>query len=266
MDVDPLSDEISDNFSSFLPYRNEIIELVRAIARGPDNLRFGDALHSVFEKLLPTFQATRDSGRYREFDFDNYRFFARELFLYASAILIEEGRVDLLEILLRKPYYDHVRAEYGGLEVISYVAFDYSDRLLEFRNSKLRLNLSAPDVSLLKERSVGTGIRFEQLMEADFVLFLRSNLHRGEMIRGWYPRTLSALEFGHRAFTIFARARSKRDLDVLLKILGVESRAPLDELLQSFADKSLKSPTLGRGWQDVDVPRLAGFSELGTQS
>ncbi|QCO55354.1 hypothetical protein EOK75_05940 [Pseudorhodobacter turbinis] len=63
VETDPLSDEISSNYASFLPYRDEVITLVRAIARAEPETRYGDALHAFLERFIPYFHATPESGR-----------------------------------------------------------------------------------------------------------------------------------------------------------------------------------------------------------
>lgn len=77
VETDPLSDEILSNYASFLPYRDEAITLVRAIARAEPDARYGDALHAFLERFLEHFHPSPERGTHRKFDFDNYKFFAR---------------------------------------------------------------------------------------------------------------------------------------------------------------------------------------------
>lgn len=265
IDTDPLSDDIEENYRSFIPYRNEVIVLARALARAAPDPRYGDALHAFLERFLAHFHPTPDRGRYREFDFDNYKFFAHELFLYLCTTALVEGRIDLFETLAARPYYDHVRDAREGMAIGTYEIFRHYDNLLDHRNKALKLNRYSLQVDLLQERTAGTGFRWEQLMQTDFMLFLRSALFHAEPYYSWYPTTLQALRFGHRAFEMFARAQSKRELAMVLQILGLPSRAPLDTLIREYTDKTRKAPSYDGGWEHLNVAKLVGHAELGTR-
>src|SRR5688572_17234818 len=81
-------------------------------------------------------------------------------------------------------------------------------RSLRWRNKRLQLRRLSLRADLLKERCKGTGLTFQHVMQADFVLFLRARLKEGELF--WSPETLLyANDFRHSApFEVFARSRS----------------------------------------------------------
>lgn len=262
-DADPASDAVIDNYRSFVPYRDEVIELFRAIARSAPDPRQGDVLHAFLERFLPFFHPIPNSGSFREMDFDNFRFFAHELLLHLCTIAIQDGRLDLYEALVGRPYYDPIRAAREGVALGGYGLFRHFDRILDHRNKALGLRRSSLQADMLQERSVGTGIRFEQLMQTDFVLYLRESVGSNEQYRNWFPMTLHLLPFRHGAFELFARARSARELDKALAILGLSDRVRLDALMASYADGSRKAPSLDGGWENLDVARLTGHAQLG---
>ena len=265
IETDPLSNEILSNYASFLPYRDEAITLVRAIARAEPDPRYGDALHAFLERFIPYFHATLESGRHRKFDFDNYKFFAHELLLYFCTVAIADGRSDLIDAITGRPYYDYVRGELGGSAVGTYDVFSFHDRLLEHRNTQLGLRRYSLHADLLKERVTGSGFRFEQLIQTDFVLFLRLHLLHAGPYYLWLPVTMYLLSSGHHPFEIFARAQSTRELRRLLPLLGIEDRAPLDELVKAFSEDPQKMPSFNRGWGCFDIAKLTGYDELGSR-
>ncbi|WP_050525649.1 SEFIR domain-containing protein [Pseudorhodobacter aquimaris] len=265
VETDPLSDEISSNYAAFLPYRDEAITLVRAIARAEPETRYGDALHAFLERFIPYFHATPESGRHRKFDFDNYKFFAHELLLYFCTIAMTDGRSDLFDAITGRPYYDAVRGENGGNAVGTYDVFFFHDSLLDHRNKQLELRRHSLHADLLKERAAGSGFRFEQLIQTDFVLFLRNRLLHAESYYFWFPVTMYLLSYGHRPFEIFARAQSTRELMRLLPLLGIEDRVPLDELVKVYSDDPQKAPRFNDGWDCLDIGRLTGHDQLGSR-
>mgnify|MGYP003667574620 CR=1 FL=1 len=266
VETDPLSDEILSNYASFLPYRDETITLVRAIARAEPDPRYGDALHAFLERFIPFFHATPESGRHRKFDFDNYKFFAHELLLYFFTIGMVDGRTDLIDAIAGRPYYDTVRGENGGNAVGTYDVFSFHDGLLDYRNKQLELRRYSLHADLLNERAVGSGFRFEQLIQSDFILFLRHRLLHAEPYYFWFPVTMYLLGYGqHRPFEIFARAQSARELKRLIPVLGIEDRGPLDELVKAYSDDPKKAPSFNDGWDRLDIAKLTGHDQLGSR-
>ncbi len=263
-ETDPLSDDIIENYNSFLPYRNEVIELVRTAMRLNTDQRYPDALHSFLERFLEHFHATPEKGRYREFDFDNYRFFAHELFLYICTAAIQYGRADIFQTIVSRPYYDALRGENGGMAVSDYSVFRHFDRLLEHRNKEMEARRISLHADQLKERAASSGFRFDQIMQTDFILFLRSALQNKQQYASWYPTTLNLLGFRHQAFELFARAQSASEFAKLLSVLGLEDRTPLDELVAGYAAETQKAPSFNDGWDQLDVARLANYENLGT--
>lgn len=263
VETDPLSDEILSNYASFLPYRDETIMLVRAIARAEPDPRYGDALHAFLERFLLHFHPSPDSGRYRKFDFDNYKFFAHELLLYFCTIGMADNRPDLIEAVTGRPYYDTARGDYGGSAVQAYDVFSYYDGLLDYRNKRLKINRYSLHADLLKERSAGSGFRFEQLMQADFILYLRHRLLHSDPYCPWWPVTMYHLGFRNRPFEIFARAQSSSELARLLPLLGIKDRTPLDDLVIAYSDDPTKAPSFNDGWGNLDIAKLVGHMELG---
>ncbi|QCO55351.1 hypothetical protein EOK75_05925 [Pseudorhodobacter turbinis] len=107
--------------------------------------------------------------------------------------------------------------------------------------------------------------RFEQLIQTDFVLFLRHRLLHAEPYYFWFPVTMYLLSRGHRPFEIFARAQSTRELMRLFPMLGIEDRVPLDELVKVYSDDPQKAPIFNGGWDRLDIGRLTGHDQLGTR-
>ena len=87
-DADPFDDAVVQNIESFLPYRNEAIELFIALALYQDTPETRITLHRFFERLIPYLDRSPRLTQWKDCDFDNFRFIVHELFLYALASLI----------------------------------------------------------------------------------------------------------------------------------------------------------------------------------
>ena len=74
-------DRVIENIEQFLPYRNEAIEIFLALAQYRDTPDTFQQLHRFLEGLIPYMERPQTITRYNEWDFDNFKFIAHELFL-----------------------------------------------------------------------------------------------------------------------------------------------------------------------------------------
>lgn len=233
-DFDPLADEVIRNFDSFNPYREEWIEVLNAICRYSDELKYSDLLHKFFENLFPYFKEPESFGRHYEYTFDNFKYFAHELFLHSGATLISEGRFEIFNVLVERQYYLKSRAERGVDPMRSFTEFRPYLKLLDHRNKALQLNRISLHADMLKQRVAGSGIDFVDLMQVDFILFLREALAQTGAYSNWWPETLVYVGYGDRTFEIFDRARSTKYFEKIRPLLGGATKKDLEVLLEKY--------------------------------
>ena len=104
VDREPFDDAVVESIDSFLPYRNEAIELSITLAIYRDSLETRAGLHRFFEQLIPYLTRPQHVSTCRERDFDNFRFIVHELFLYAVASLIRHERFETVAYLTSNDY------------------------------------------------------------------------------------------------------------------------------------------------------------------
>ena len=262
-DVDPLADAFLSNFGSFVPYRNECLDVIQAIARYTHDARYANLLHAFFERLLQYYEAPEWMDRYRKIAFDNYKFFAHELFLHCTAMFVAEDRHDLFNALVGRQYYLETRARYGGQPLAEFTVFRQYLQSLDIINERSNLKRLSYAADILKERATSSVVKFRKLMEVDFILFLRGDLaNLGEFDR-WWPETLVYLGFEYRTFEIFERSRSTRYFEKLRPFLANATKADLEELLTGYENNGRGLPR----WEMTRViPRtLMGFQNLCTR-
>jgi hypothetical protein len=87
-----IDDSVIESIESFLPYRDQFIELISVVARYRPENDIIDAVHSLFEQLFPYLFRPPNCNQWQEWDFDNYKFITQELYIYTTAILVKHGR------------------------------------------------------------------------------------------------------------------------------------------------------------------------------
>lgn len=202
-----------------------------------------------------------------EWDFDNFRFIVHELFIYAVACLIKYERFESVSYLLQQHYYVERNSDYGRDVMVPFGVFRKLTRSLDHRNERLKLRRLSLRADMLTERSKTSGITFRQLMQADFVLFIRDSLDamRGEGRQNWWPITIVFAEEIQRSgpFEVFARAQSSEYFHRLKRMFDIERKDELVPLFEAFGGDKLTVPTLE--FASFEPRIMIGFEQLATR-
>ncbi|MDY4298530.1 TIR domain-containing protein [Pseudomonas salmasensis] len=252
-------DQLIESIEAFIPYRNEIVSLVVAIAQYDSPPSMNNKIHRFLESLLPYADRPAHVNQYRESDFDNFKFLINEIFLYVLAIFLKYEKFESAQILLSTPYYIHERTSNGQSGVFGYSVFYEYVRTLDYRNQRLRLGRLSLAADLLKDRSQSSDLDFNHLMQADLILFLRGT-QTGER---WFPNTLLYANRSYGPFEIFARSMSQKYFDSVKTLIGVADKRELGALLLNYKGPQSQLPR----WQfDSFNPEiLVGYDMIGTR-
>lgn len=241
-DADPFDKAVVESIESFLPYRNEAIEIFLTLALYKDNDESRATLHRFFERLIPYLDRPQNVSSYREWDFDNFRFVVHELFLYAIASLIRYERFESAAYLMRNEYYVPEQLEYGRDVMIPFVIFRQCMRSLEHRNKRLNSRPLSVRADLLEQRCKGIGVKFRHLMQADFILFMREEVDRPKGHWNWWPETLLYVGRHSGPFEVFIRSRSLSYFNKAKILLGINEKAELKPVLEQFQNGTRQLP------------------------
>jgi hypothetical protein len=256
-------DKVIQSLERFLQHRAELIELFVALAQYRDNQETRRQVHRFFEQLLPLLDVPENVNQYNEWDFDNYKFIIHELFIYLMAILMKYEAFDFAAQLLRQPYY-RTRGRRGGNTTESFQEFRQYMSSLEHRNSRLKTNRLSLRADLLEQRSHASGVSFQHVMQADFVLFLRGSV---DTLRAsgsqWWPETLLYSREHHGPFEIFARSKSKSYFAQISGMLDVSTKEDLGVVLEAMQTKALPTPSWNYHHR-FSASRMMNFEQIAT--
>lgn len=250
-------DVVIKSIEEFLPYRNECIGMFLALASHCKDDEIVQVSSHLFEAVIPFMDRPENITSWSGWDFDNYKFLAYELFLYFIAILIKRRRYEAAGLILASRYFVRSASEQSSLR--SYQIFFNSLDSLEFRKRRLKLNVTSLKYDLLKERCVGVGVAFSDLVQADFVLFLRAEFTG----LGWYPVLAVIASFHPGPCEIFVRAKSASFFSQISKMLGVPNdpaafRAAIMDLASD--EKSLPRAN----FDYLPIQAMSAADEIGT--
>lgn len=256
-------DQVIQSITDFLPYRDDLVELFLTIGRYSSNLVYFESLHRFFEALLPYRLQPKDIHSWRRDWADNYCFITQELFLYCIAALLKTNRFDGATLLLEKDYYlepGYHEFYQGGLVPFNiFRTYHYS---LDNRNRRLnmrRLSLTAD--LLIEKRAYRRDITKIDLMQADFIIWLRSEIvtPSTEWLR-WWPDTLLYSHYYSQPFEIFARSKSIAFFEKIKPLLAITNKDDYLPLFAKYRTGELKLPQWE--FQTVSVGKLMNFDLL----
>ena len=256
-------DTVVESIENFMPYRAEFIEFLLAITKYGEGDNYAETLHKFFEDLIPYLYCPKDVLNYYETDFDNFKFIIHELFLYTVAILLKAGKFETVHYLISNNYYSETNVKKGMDAMVSYREFCNDVRSIsEMRKEDVKFDRVSLRAVFLKERTQHSGVDFQSIMQADFVLFMRREL-AALNFNGfwWYPVTLLYAENGD-AFKMFARAESIRYFDKIKHLFNITKKDDMIPLFNAYANGKRSLPEWG--FNRLDPKSLINFDKLAT--
>ncbi|PHS40866.1 MAG: hypothetical protein COA91_03285 [Robiginitomaculum sp.] len=260
---DPFDDAVIKMIENFIPYRNEIINLFEALAKFSPDMSYLDETIKFLESFYKFTDRPENISRFRDWDWDVFKFLHHEVFLYIIAVLIKRGNFIEAETLINGGYYISLANQQPSLEDIS--VFRPYLTSLESRKSRLKLRRISLHADLLKERCVGINLSFADLMQADFVLYIARYIHVNDSRRiPWYPITLLYASYHHTGFEIFIRAETDVGFKKLQTLLGIEGIEKIDNLITRIKSGEVKQPSYDH--ETISVPHFLNYEKLGIRN
>jgi hypothetical protein len=258
-------DQVVQSIEEFLPYREEVINLLMTIAKYRYDSEMYGLVHKFFENILP--YSFRPSGvtSYMTTDYDNFIFFLNELFIYAIAALIKNERFEGVNELLQQEYFFHSDStDAPESRMVPFTYFNYYPASLSKRQKRLGLSRLDLMADMLKQRAVRNDVHFNDVMQADLLIYLRYELHLYDSFR-WYPHTLlyATDRLSNINFEIFARSQSERYFNQMKIALGINNKEELIKLIGEYSSGQRKAPA----WQfeKINLVALTNINAIATK-
>ena len=179
----PSDDDVLENIQSFLPILKEFNSVFSSLVEiFPENLnRF---VRDFIEKSHGHCYPKISVNMYYLDQFAPGKFIIQELILYISAAYFRCERYKEFDDL----FNSGIILNNGDSKDLGNILelYEHMQILDVRRKQRLNLNRASITADLIKERSESCGASFEELSQADIIIFLRDEFNSG----GWYPRTV----------------------------------------------------------------------------
>lgn len=206
------------------PYARQLVEIAGVVARYGEDGRVWDVLLSQIERLGRLMWRQPDLMSWHPHQFDAYRIVARDVFVSTLAVALDEERFDLATAAIERSWLMRPTDGANRPSTSDFSAFDHHVESLEHRKQRLKLNRISLHADVVHDaHAAGAVPGFESVLQAEFVIFLRS-LSQSTQGR-WYPFPLVYASDRFAPFPIFARAESEAFFARLAPVLGVPDLA-----------------------------------------
>lgn len=230
-----------ESISDFKTYRDNYIETLDNILIYSPLENIDDILIGFFESLIPYLDKPKGITSWNRLQFDVSKFIVHELFLYSIAILFKYSQFQIISNILSMEYYILDFFDNKLKEKVNYTFFWNYIKTLQLRNKRLKLQRISLHADLLKDRADNNRIKFSEIIQADFVIFIRNcidSLKRQDS-NSWYPVTqVYERNFG-RPFKQFSFSESKRYFEKFRIVLNVKTDDELREIPDAIKNKKL---------------------------
>lgn len=263
--INDFDQRIVDSIEQSIPIRNELIEIFSVIAQYEQMTASAPVIHKFFESLIPYLDRPEGVTSYHKWDWDNLKFIIQESFILCISIFLKYERFDITSYLLNQRFYIQNDVRYGRSTMASFGVFRNYLESLNHRNSRLQLNRLSVHADMLKERCTDSGISFNTIMQADFVLYLAEALRGVKEGRrqDWWPETLVFKSFHGGTFEIFLRSESVEYFSRLAPVLGISKKTDLVPFVEGMKDDSIYVPK--SQFDRIDPLELMNYENLCTR-
>jgi hypothetical protein len=237
-------EKVISSIESFIPFRNELIDLFSSLAQYDKSTLFVSSIHHFLESLLKFKEYPSSSGASYDQDHDNFKFIVNEVFVICISIFLKYERFEVVGYLLAQRYITSKNESYTENDIYNFNVFRSHLPSLQIRNSKLKLNRTSIHADLINERSSTSSLSFESYMQADFLLYITAGIQslKGDRNEQWWPETLLFKSFRGGIFEIFLRAESKKYFHKLAPALCITQVSELKVLPEALKSEQMFTP------------------------
>ncbi len=252
--VTDFDEQVLNSIKQFIPGRNELIKVFSLIVQY-DKTTTTNApriIHKFFESLIKYTNRPEGIISDYEWEYDNFKFIVHESFLLCIAIFLKYEKFKFVEYLLNERYDIKKGEDDSQSKMELFAVFGNHLESLVHRNAPLHLNKSSFHANTLKNRCTNSGISFNDMMQADSLLYLAGLIQIVKDNQYWWPETLSFNRPYGGVFKIFSRSESTKYFNRLARTLDIKGKEDLDSFVERIKTGEVNIP----GWDYVRMNPL----------
>jgi TIR domain len=249
--------EIYDNVLLYTPLRNDFIYFFEKVTKKENEFDI-EILIKFLEKLPLYKHPIGDRNSWSDFEFDNYRFFIHELFLYLITVGLKNENYNFISELLYSSYFLKDKYNYDNKST-GFECFSNRINTIDvYYKQTFSSNFYSTMADLIIKR-IPDGFTKDLIIEADLLCHYISVLKETR----WFPITYVYKSRGF--FDLFDRMISLRHFEKVKTVFNINTIAELKDILVKAEQKEYQHIGYTNG-ADYVIPfhKLIDKNKIGT--
>lgn len=262
---DEITEKFEKNIQGFQPHLLEFQKIIDSVCIHTQDSKIHRHIRYFFESLLKYLRIIPNGNSRYTFDITLYEFIIYQLFLsYITLLLKHEEFLELREILDEMfviPEHFHKHHLDGKHANFSIFRPDASSSAY----SKLKERKISPLAALLKDLTNEDIITFDQIIDADIFLYLKSlvEIYQGRDNITWWPYTGLYRSYSSGALRIFIKSEKNSYYTDIKNTLGIENLSFVEKLIPE--EENWNNRLIPR-WSDngciLNIRAITNFDKL----
>lgn len=260
-DVVVFGKAIHDNINSYTPLRNDYIIFLDKLFKS--ELDFDIDIFIKFFEKLPILKDPQDNrSSWSSSEFDNFRFFIHETFLYTIAVGLKNEKFKFIEEILYSGYFFQDKYSYKNEPRRFDALYNYVEIFDKYYKETYSKNFFSPMADLVIKR-LTENITKDDLINADLLCHYISVI---EDLR-WFPITYVYRLRDDGKFELFNRLASQRHFEKVKTLFNVQTVKELQDKIKAIkeADKNPERIRYSGSFDSVTpIYQLIDIEKIGT--
>jgi len=253
-------DQFTNSIKNYRQHRDQVCEVIELLTIYADTEKVWNVVHRFFESLIP-YTLTRNIEQ------DNLKFIVHELLVYTIVILLKNSSFSAVDTILNNGFYVGKTEDSHRPSLIKFDDINLNLESLRQIDEKNNLYPNGLHSEMLKS-GIKSGISFEDLVQAEFIIFLKSYFDyiqinsELEMLEIYYPVLLFSVGRRYYPFEVFMRSRSSKYFSRFRMVFGIDDSSKLISLIKDFMQR--RRQEMPRMYKSFNFENLIEVDKIGT--
>lgn len=203
--------------------RDDLAAWVLVEAQSNRESDFTEALREALEQILRVKFRTHETESWQDHCSDSEALFVYNVFLHVVAALIRSSRFEVLNSLFEYDYWLPITVRHLGHDHLPFTVFRGHSDVVASSGPNSNVDASSPIAKLFKDTVTALEFSFENLMEAELLVFMAALVLRPG---GWFPATITMVQHSTR-FPLFLKAANPLGFRRVAEVTGVRDAEAL---------------------------------------
>ncbi|EES90359.1 SEFIR domain protein [Clostridium phage D-1873] len=254
-----IADEIiCEKIDGMMILRNNYINILELLCKLKSDFDI-NIIIKLFENIY-SYTQFQGSGTYSEVQFDQYKFFIREIFIYTISILLENRLFHKANILLQTRYFLKNKYDENNTGRLFPSLYLYVTTLDELRKNGLGINKISITADMLIKRSNINGKDYsQQIIGTDLLLHYISSIKNKNEVdydKIWFPCMYIYINY-YRNVEILQKMIRKNDFEQTKILFNVDNEEQMKELIKNY-----KNEYKGYNNSFESIPHISRFIDV----